>query len=101
VGINPSDYMEFSSYKDSPYYERIVLPVSDNWSYDWLYNVPMGRIDRHHDNALAKGYIVVGEPTFLSRTLAGKWRSTVPNLDLNNITPEQKKTLFERPTQEK
>jgi hypothetical protein len=46
-------------------------------------------------------YIVVGKPTFLSRTLAGKWRSTVPNLDLNNITPEQKKTLFERPTQEK
>ncbi|HPJ10947.1 MAG TPA: C1 family peptidase [Flavobacterium sp.] len=102
VGINPSDYMEFSSYKDSPYYERIVLPVSDNWSYDWLYNVPMAELTDIIDNALAKGYTVawgtdVSEPYF-------SWKNgvaQVPNLDLNNITPEQKKTLFDGPTQEK
>src|SRR5690606_12176 len=44
VGINPDDYYEFSSYKDSPYYQKIVLPVPDNWSYDMVYNVPMAEL---------------------------------------------------------
>lgn len=102
VGINPNDYMEFSSYKDSPYYEKIVLPVSDNWSYDWLYNVPMTELTDIIDGALAKGYSIawgtdVSEPYF-------SWKNgvaQVPNMDLNNITDEQRKTLFNGPIQEK
>jgi len=102
VGINPNDYMEFSSYKDSPYYQKIVLPVSDNWSYDMLYNVPMTELTDIIDGALAKGYTIawgtdVSEPYF-------SWKNgvaQVPNLDLNNITDEQKKTLFNGPIQEK
>jgi bleomycin hydrolase len=102
VGINPNDYMEFSSYKDSPYYQKIVLPVSDNWSYDMLYNVPMTELTDIIDGALAKGYSIawgtdVSEPYF-------SWKNgvaQVPNMDLNNITDEQRKTLFNGPIQEK
>jgi bleomycin hydrolase len=102
VGINPNDYVEFSSYKDSPYYQKIVMPVPDNWSYDWLYNVPMTELTDIIDHALSKGYTVawasdVSEPYF-------SWKNgvaQVPNLDLNNITDEQKKTLFNGPIQEK
>lgn len=102
VGVNPNDYVEFSSYKDSPYYEKIIMPVPDNWSYDWLYNVPMNELTDIIDNALTKGYTVawasdVSEPYF-------SWKNgvaQVPNLDLNNITDEQKKTLFNGPIQEK
>jgi bleomycin hydrolase len=102
VGINPNDYIEFSSYKDSPYYQKIIMPVPDNWSYDLLYNVPMTELTDIIDGALAKGYTVawasdVSEPYF-------SWKNgvaQVPNLDLNNITAEQKKTLFDGPIQEK
>jgi len=102
VGINPNDYIEFSSYKDSPYYEKIVMPVPDNWSYDFLYNVPMVELTDIIDGALAKGYTIawasdVSEPYF-------SWKNgvaQVPNLDLYNITDEQKKTLFDGPLQEK
>jgi len=103
VGINPDDYVEFSSYKDSPYYQKMVLPVPDNWSYDQLYNVPMKELTDIIDNALAKGYTVawssdVSEPYF-------SWRNgvaQVPNLDdLYNITDEQKKTIFDGPIKEK
>lgn len=102
VGINPNDYMEFSSYKDSPYYRKMVLPVPDNWSYDQLYNVPMTELTDIIDGALAKGYTVawssdVSEPYF-------SWKNgvaMVPNVDLYNITPEQKKAMFEGPSQEK
>ncbi len=95
VGINPDDYVEFSSYKDNPYYQKMVLPVPDNWSFDQVYNVPMKELTDIIDYALTKGYTVawssdVSEPYF-------SWRNgvaEVPDLDLYNITPEQKKTLF-------
>ncbi|HMI07238.1 MAG TPA: C1 family peptidase [Flavobacterium sp.] len=102
VGINPDDYVEFSSYKDSPYYEKMVLPVPDNWSYDRIYNVPMTELTDIIDNALAKGYTIawssdVSEPYF-------SWKNgvaQVPDMDLYNITDEQKKTIFNGPLQEK
>lgn len=102
VGINPADYIEFSSYKDSPYYEKMVLPVPDNWSYDMVYNIPMTELTDVIDHALAKGFTVawacdVSEPYF-------SWRNgvaMVPDLDLTNITPAQKKTMFDGPMPEK
>lgn len=102
VGINPDDYVEFSSYKDRGYYKKIVQPVSDNWSYDELYNVPMTEMTDIVDYALAKGFTVgwatdVSEPYF-------SWKNgvaQVPNLDLYNITPEERKTIFDGPIKEK
>ncbi len=102
VGINPDDYIEFSSYKDSPYYQKMVLPVPDNWSYDLVYNVPMRELTDIIDNALAKGYTIawstdVSEPFF-------SWKNGVahvPDVDLTAITPEQKKQIFDGPLNEK
>jgi bleomycin hydrolase len=102
VGIDPADYLEFTNYKDSPYYDKIVLPVPDNWNYDLVYNVPMTELTDIVDYALSKGYTIawsadVSEPYF-------SWKNGVafvPDLDLNNISPEQKKTLFDGPTAEK
>lgn len=102
VGINPDDYVEFSSYKDSPYYEKMVLPVPDNWSYDAVYNVPMVELTDIIDHALAKGYTIawssdVSEPYF-------SWRNGVahvPNMDLTGITDDQKKQIFNGPLNEK
>jgi bleomycin hydrolase len=102
VGINPDDYVEFSSYKDNPYYEKMVLPVPDNWSYDQVYNVPMKELTDIIDYALTKGYSIawssdVSEPYF-------SWRNgvaEVPDMDIYNITPEQKKTMFDGPIKEK
>ncbi|RZJ28936.1 MAG: aminopeptidase [Flavobacterium sp.] len=102
VGINPDDYVEFSSFKDNPYYEKILLPFSDNWSYEKVYNVPMATLTDIIDNALTKGYTIawssdVSEPYF-------SWKNgvaEVPDVDLNNITPDQKRTMFDGPIKEK
>ncbi len=102
VGIEASDYLEFTNYKDSPYYEKMVLPVPDNWSYDMVFNVPMTELTDIIDYALSKGYTIawssdVSEPYF-------SWRNGVafvPDMDLNTISSEQKKTLFDGPTAEK
>ena len=96
IGINPNDYIEISNYKDNPYYEKMVQPVTDNWSGDSLYNVPMVTLTDAVDNALAKGYTVawatdVSEPYF-------SWKNgvaIVPNVDdLYNITDDQKKNFL-------
>lgn len=102
IGINPADYIELSNYKDMPYYEQIVQPVTDNWSYDQLYNVPMTELTDIVDYALSKGFTIgwatdVSEPYF-------SWKNGiafVPNTDLYNITPEQKATFFDAPSTEK
>jgi bleomycin hydrolase len=102
IGINAYDYIEISNYKDNPYYEKMVQPVSDNWSGDQLYNVQMKDMTDAVDAALAKGYTVgwatdVSEPYF-------SWKNgvaQVPNMDLYNITDEQKKIIFDGPLKEK
>jgi len=102
VGIDPDDYIEFSSYKDSPYYEKMVLPVPDNWSYDMVYNVPMTELTDIIDNALSKGYTIawssdVSEPYF-------SWKNGVafvPDMDIYNIPDDQKKVIFNGPMPEK
>jgi bleomycin hydrolase len=102
VGINPDDYVEFSSFKDNPYYEKMVLPFPDNWSYEQVYNVPMTEMTDIIDYALSKGYTIawssdVSEPYF-------SWKNgvaQVPDLDIFNITDEQKKHIFDGPIKEK
>lgn len=102
VGINPEDYVELSSYKDYPYYERFVVPVPDNWSHDTNWNVPMEDLTKIIDNAIAKGYTVgwatdVSEPYFSYKNGV----AYVPDIDLNNITAQVKEGLFKGPKPDK
>lgn len=103
IGINPDEYIEFSSYKDVPYYTQMVLPVPDNWSFDRVYNVPMTEMTDIVDYALSKGYTVAWSSD-VSETYFS-WKNgvaQVPNYDnIYSLTDEQKKTLFDGPIQEK
>lgn len=102
VGINPDDYVELSSYKDYPYYKKFVIPIPDNWSHDAVYNVHMTELTDIIDNAINKGYTVewatdVSEPYF-------SWKNGVayvPDIDLENITPEDRAHLFDEPKTDK
>ncbi len=58
AGIIPDDYVELTSYKDYPYYEKVDLEIPDNWSHDLYYNVPPNDLMRIIDNALSTGYSV-------------------------------------------
>ncbi len=58
VGINPDDYIEFTSYTHHPFYQLIDLELPDNWSHDRYYNIPIEELIKITDNALNKGYSV-------------------------------------------
>ena len=69
VGINPNDYIEFISQTNTPYYEKAPMLASDNWSFQWLYNLPVDDFITLVDNSLKAGHTVawgadVSEPYF-------------------------------------
>ena len=102
VGINPAEYVEISSYKDYPYYQKFVVPIPDYWSHDSDWNVPMADLTTIIDNALDKGYSVgwatdVSEPYFSYKNGV----AYVPDVDLDKITPEMKKDFFTGPKPDK
>lgn len=51
-GINPDDYIEFSSFTHHPFYEKFVLEVPDNWAQKSMYNVPIDDLIEIIRNAL-------------------------------------------------
>lgn len=55
LGINPDDYIEFSSYTHHPFYEKFVLEVPDNWAQQAMYNVPIDDLINIIDYSLNKG----------------------------------------------
>ena len=61
LGINPDDYVEFSSYTHHPFYEKFVLEVPDNWAQQAMYNVPIDDLMEIIDYSLNKGISISWE----------------------------------------
>ncbi len=102
VGINADDYVELTSYKDYPYYEKFVTPIPDNWSHDMMWNVPMTDLTKIIDYALEKGYTVgwatdVSEPYFSYKNGV----AYVPDINLDEIDAKTKAELFKGPKPDK
>ena len=56
--IVPEDYVTLSSFTHHPFYSWFPLEVCDNWRWDEVYNVPIGRFMSVLDDAIMKGYTV-------------------------------------------
>lgn len=56
VGLNMDDYVEISSYTHHPFYEKFILEVPDNWSWDEVYNVPLDELEEIIDYSLNNGF---------------------------------------------
>ncbi len=58
IGLNPDDYVEFTSYNIYPYYRQVMLEIPDNWSNDRYYNLPVDEFVEVALHALENGYSV-------------------------------------------
>ncbi|MFC2134215.1 aminopeptidase C [Bacteroidota bacterium] len=70
LGINPDDYVEFTSYTHHPFYTAVDLEIPDNFRHSLYYNVPIDDMLTIIDNAIENGYSVawdgdVGRKHFL------------------------------------
>jgi bleomycin hydrolase len=69
LGLNPDDYILFTSFTHHPFYKPFILEVPDNWKWMQYNNIPLNDLMSTIDNALANGYGVawaadVSEPYF-------------------------------------
>ena len=102
VGLNPSDYIELSSFTDHPYYSKFTLLVPDNWSFDQVYNVKIDEITDIIDNALKSGYTVAWATDVSEKSFS--WKNGVafvPETNWEDMTDKQKEELFNGPKPEK
>ncbi|NPA67157.1 MAG: aminopeptidase [Chlorobi bacterium] len=58
AGINPDDYVEFTSYTHHPFYELIDLELPDNWAHEKYYNIPVDDLTKVMNYALDRGFSV-------------------------------------------
>ncbi|WP_093026271.1 C1 family peptidase [Pustulibacterium marinum] len=101
VGLDADDYIEISSLPNEPMYEKVFLPVPDNWSFDYVYNVQMRDLTATIDNALKEGY-TVGWATDVSEKYFS-WKNGVayvPAVDYAYMSPEERASIFNGPQAE-
>lgn len=101
VGLNPDDYIEFSSYSNAPYYSKTMLMVPDNWSFDLIYNVRLNDLIDIIDNALKNGYTVAWATDVSEKSFS--WKNGiayVPTKKVDDMTPEEKENMFNGPKPE-
>jgi bleomycin hydrolase len=101
VGINPDDYVEFSSETDEPYYKKFTLLVPDNWAYNQVYNVQVDDMTDIIDNALKNGYTVAWGADVSEKSFS--WKNGIayiPDTKYANMTDEQKTDMFDGPKAE-
>lgn len=58
LGINPDDYVEFTSFTHHPYYKKFFLEMPDNWSFDLYNNIPVDELITVIDSSIYKGFTV-------------------------------------------
>lgn len=101
LGLNADDYVIVTSFTHHPYYEQFILEVPDNWSWEKVYNVQLNDLVSIAENAINTGYTIawaadVSEKYFSFRD----GLAVVPEKDWSEMSPEERKKLFEVPGKE-
>ncbi len=102
IKLNPDNYIEVTSIPNKPKYTDVFLPVPDNWSFDYAYNVKMTDLTKIIDHALEEGY-TVGWATDVSEK-SFSWKNGiayVPKVDYRYMTAKERKNMFKGPKPEK
>jgi bleomycin hydrolase len=101
VGVNPDDYVEFSSMTDYQYYKKFTLLVPDNWSFDQVYNIQFDDITEVIDHALKSGYTIALAIDVSEKGFSGKnGIAYVPEIPFEEMTDQQKQDMFKGPKSE-
>lgn len=101
IGIKPDEYVGIASVTDQPYYNKFVLLIPDNWSFDNFYNVQINDLTDIIDNALNKGYTVAWATDVSEKSFS--WKNGVayvPAKPFEQMTPQEQQEMFVGPKPE-
>lgn len=97
--LDADNYVEFISQTSTPYYQKAMMMASDNWAYQWDYNVTPTDLTDIIDNALKNGYTVgwgadVSEPYFSWPNGVAFVPANAQSLEGQKLTREQKAAIY-------
>jgi len=104
LGINPDDYVEFTSYTHHPFYQKCRLEVPDNWSFNSnFYNVPIEDLEKIIEYSLKNGYTVVwgGDVSNRDFSTTKTGYGIVPKKDWEEKTRAEREKKITEPVEEK
>ena len=101
LGINPDEYVEFTSFTHHPFYEKFVLELPDNWSNAEYYNVPLEDLMKIIDNAINNGFSVVWDGDFSEDSYSSKSGFAVVPEDENEYEDIDDEEIITLPKKEK
>lgn len=83
VGVDPDDYVFFSSFTHHPFYKQFVLEVPDNWTWTSFWNVPLEEMTDMIERSVKMGYSVCWASDVSERGFASKKGvAVVPQTDI-------------------
>ena len=102
LGINPDDYVIFTSFTHHPFYRQFVLEVPDNWSSGTLHNLPLEEFIQVVDNAVLNGYSVAWASDMSDRGFSMREGvAIIPEKDWSEMSATEAAEVFKGPHPEK
>jgi len=102
LGINPDDYVIFSSFSHQPFYKQFILDVPDNWAGGLCYNLPLEDFTAVIDNALMNGYTVAWASDMSDKGFSMRQGvAVIPEKSWNEMSEEEVKDAFNGPHPQK
>jgi bleomycin hydrolase len=90
LGIDPGNYIIFSSFSNHPYYKQFELQVPNYYANGTCYNLPLDEFMQIIDNALMNGYSVAWASKMNGRSFSmKKGVAIVPEKNWNDMDEEE------------
>ena len=102
LGINPDDYILFTSFTHHPFYQKFILEIPDNWSWGEYYNVPLEELVSMIDSSLNNNYTLGWAADNSEKGFSfNKGVAVIPNFDEKTATSDDWDRALTHPYPEK
>ncbi len=92
LGIEPSAYVELTSFTHHPFNSTFALEIPDNWAHNQYHNVSLNQLMEALDNALEKGYTVAWDGDVSEKEFNKKEGIAIlPLIDWDDKTEDEQK----------
>lgn len=98
IGVNPDDYVQFTSFTHRPLHEEMVIEVPDNWLWAPAYNLSLDEMITSIDYALEEGFTISWAADVSEKGFSVKnGIALIPDRDWKDLSDEEKADLFNGP----
>ena len=98
IGIDPDDYVQFTSFLHHPMHEEVMIQVPDNWLWAPVYNIELDEMMATIDNAINEGFTISWTADVSEKGFSVKnGVAVIPDRDWKDLSDEEKADIFNGP----